>query len=91
MNKYSLIAIKCSLFSLVLIIAIAVLSLEMSDKNAYIIFTIIGLLAFAIILLSFIGFLQFLKSFKEPKKFQMLFGITINLFFLFLYSYLIPS
>ena len=87
----SLLSIKYSLFSVLLTIAITILSINMNDNNSYIISTLVGFLAFVILILSIIGLFKAIKSFKEPKKFQIIFALIVNLFFLVLYSYLIIS
>jgi len=87
----SVLSIKYSLFSLVLTIAITILSLKINKSNTEIIYTTIGILALAILTLSIIGLIKALKSYKETKKFQVIFAFVINLFFLVLYAYLIIS
>ncbi len=87
----SLLSIKYSLFSIVLTIAIAILSLKNNESNSYFVSTIVGLLSYVILILSIIGLIKATKSIKEPRKFQIIFAFLINLFFLTLYSYLIIS
>ncbi|MCG1036716.1 hypothetical protein [Polaribacter sargassicola] len=87
----SLLSIKYALYSLVLTIAIIILSVKINETNPYVVSTIVGLLAFIILILSIIGLINALKSFKEVKKFQTIFAFAVNLFFLTLYSYLIIS
>ncbi|OAD40729.1 hypothetical protein LPB303_15855 [Polaribacter atrinae] len=87
----SLLAIKYSLFSFVLTIAIAILSVYMNDDNSYIISSLVGILAFIILILSIIGAIKAVKSIRETKKFQVFIAFLLNIFFLTLYSYLIIS
>jgi hypothetical protein len=87
----SLLAIKYSLVSFLFTITITVLSVNSNNYNADIVSTLVGFIAFAIIILSIIGVIKSVKSINEKKRFQVIFGFAANLFFLALYSYLIIS
>ena len=94
MHKNSLSAIKYSLFSLALALAIAILSFKMNYRNSYITSIIIGVCAFVIVISSIIGLRKSIKSYQEPKKFKFFLGLQLIHFFypfiLILYS-LTPS
>jgi hypothetical protein len=79
---------KYSFICIALTIIITILSINLNEENSYLISTLVGFLAFTILILSIIGLI---KSFKEVRKIQLIFGFILNLFFLILYSYLITS
>ena len=69
---------KLSIVALSLLMFIGVLSYQFTDKNFYIISTVIGFLSIVVVILSIIGFLKSLKSLKQSKSKKRVIAIFVT-------------
>lgn len=82
---------KLSIVALSLLMFLGVLSYQFTDKNFYIISTIIGILSLIVIILSVIGFFRSLKYLRESKSKKRIMAILVTSFVGCFFLYIIIS
>ena len=82
---------KFSIVIISLLMLILILSSQFTDKNFYIITTIIGALSLIAIIISVIGLLRSIKNLKQPTSKRRITSIIVIAFVTCLFFYLIVA
>lgn len=89
LNLKTDIKFKFTIVIISLLLLILVLSSQFTDKNSYLITTIIGVLSLIAIIISVIGLLRSIKNLKQPLSKRKITSIIIIAFVTCAYFYLI--
>ncbi|KOY52801.1 hypothetical protein [Polaribacter dokdonensis] len=82
---------KFSIVIISLLMLILVLSSQFTDKNFYIVTTVIGVLSLIAIIISVIGLLRSIKNLKQPTSKRRIASIIVIAFVTCLFFYLIVA
>jgi hypothetical protein len=82
---------KFSIVIISLLMLILVISSQFTDKNFYIVTTVIGVLSLIAIIISVIGLLRSIKNLKQPTSKRRITSIIVIAFVTCLFFYLIVA